>query len=75
MYVMARSDMLNGKQAAGCACSKLPHPTTIVVAHTCPCVQQQLHAIVQRKGTAIKAALKNVMRAAARGARGRKGVE
>jgi len=59
-------------QAAGCACAR--QPTTVVVAHTCPCVQQQLAAIVRtNKGAAIKSALHRVIRAAARGARGRKG--
>jgi hypothetical protein len=46
----------------------------MVVVHSCPCVQQQLRAIVPTdKGAAIKSALHRLMRAAARGARGRKG--
>lgn len=62
----------NPLQAAGCACAKAPGPATVVVKHTCPCVQQQLHAIVAKRGLAIKSALRLVMRHAEVGARGRK---
>jgi len=72
-YASYLREAVGAAQAAGCACAKAPG--TVVVAHTCPCVQQQLHAIVQRKGSKIKAALKRVMRASARGARGRKGTQ
>lgn len=70
-YAQYLQEAVGAAQAAGCACAKAPGPklTTVVVAHKCPCVSQQLHAIVQRRGRQIKAALHRVMRASAVAAR------
>ena len=72
-YAQYLQEAVGAAQAAGCACATPKPPgakvTTVVVAHKCPCVQQQLHAIVQRRGSQIKAALHRVMRASARSAR------
>lgn len=70
-YAQYLQEAVGAAQAAGCACARAPgHKlTSVVVAHTCPCVQQQLHAIVQRRGRQIKTALQSVMRASAFAAR------
>jgi hypothetical protein len=64
-------------QAAGCVCAAGAgggHVTVVTrVVHSCPCLQQKLHQIVNSKdkGSVIKAALRRVMRAAEEGTNGR----